>query len=300
MSNNFTVGDLMKKTLTKEMLLIDFMKQQFPDSSTNKLRKMLSSGRVKINNLITHKAKSQLKLGDIFELANKPHDTQKPQTKIKTKHSSIDLIYEDETIIVVEKPAKLLSIATDKLEQETLHAKCVDYLRQFNSRAWAYIVHRLDKETSGIMVLAKNKSAKDYLQEQFSQRSVYRIYHALVEGHVGQDNGTIEQYLIEDKHLNIKTTSSSDKYGKHAITHWEIMESYNSTTLVRVMIETGRRHQIRMAMKALGHPVVGDILHGAETNPHSRICLHATSLEFLHPQNDEPVRFVSNHPFTLS
>ena len=300
MSNNFTVGDLMKKTLTKEMLLIDFMKQQFPNSSTNKLRKMLSSGRVKINNLVTHKAKSQLKLGDIFELANKPHDAQKPQTKIKTKHSSIDLIYEDEIIIVVEKPAKLLSIATDKLEQETLHAKCVDYLRQFNSKAWAYIVHRLDKETSGIMVLAKNKSAKDYLQEQFSQRAVYRIYHALVEGHVGQDYGTIEQYLIEDKHLNIKTTSSSDKYGKHAITHWEKIRSYNSTTLVRVMIETGRRHQIRMAMKALGHPVVGDTLHGAVTNPYSRICLHATSLEFLHPQNDEPVRFVSNHPFTLS
>ncbi|MBD43442.1 MAG: RNA pseudouridine synthase, partial [Euryarchaeota archaeon] len=223
--------------------------------------------------------------------------TPTTQSKIKVKNLSIDIIYEDDYILVVEKPAKLLSVATDKLETNTLHSKCVDYLKQSESKAWAYIVHRLDKETSGIMLLAKTKSGKEYLQEQFSNRSVYRTYHALVEGKLSPESGTIEQYLIEDKHLNINPTSKTNKHGKLAITHWEALSSYDSSTLVRLMIETGRRHQIRMAMKSIGHPIVGDTLHGAEANPVSRICLHATSLEFLHPQSDEPMRFEAKHNF---
>ena len=207
------------------------------------------------------------------------------------------MIYEDDQILVVEKPAKLLSIATDKLEADTLHSKCVDYLKQKDPKSWAYIVHRLDKETSGVMILAKTKSAKEYLQEQFSQREVYRIYHTLVEGILDRDSGTIIQHLTEDKHLNIKSTSKTNKFGKQAITHFETLTKHESTTLVRVMIETGRRHQIRMAMQSIGHPIVGDSLHGAKTNPFSRICLHATSLEFLHPETDDPVRFEAKHPF---
>ena len=287
----------MKKTITDEIELLDLLKQIFPQSSTNKLRKMLSNGRIKINSEIVHKAKHKLQENDIFELLDNPTQTLTPQSKIKVKNLSIDIIYEDDYILIVEKPAKLLSVATDKLESNTLHSKCVDYLKQNDAKAWAYIVHRLDKETSGIMLLAKTKSGKEYLQEQFSTRSVYRIYHALVEGELLPKSGTVEQYLIEDKHLNINLTSKTNKHGKLAITHWEVLSTHDSSTLVRLMIETGRRHQIRMAMKSIGHPIVGDTLHGAQTNPVSRICLHATSLEFLHPQSDEPMRFEAKHNF---
>lgn len=148
------------------------------------------------------------------------------------------------------------------------------------------------------MLLAKQKEAKNYLQQQFAERLVYRIYHALVEGIPSKKSGTITQFLVEDKHLNIKPTSKSNNNAKEAITHWEVLSSSSESSIVRVMIETGRRHQIRMAMKSLGHPIVGDTLHGALTDPFSRICLHATSLEFLHPQTDEPVRFESTQPFT--
>ena len=158
-------------------------------------------------------------------------------------------------------------------------------------------MHRLDKETSGIMLLSKNKHSKDYLQEQFSQRQVYRIYHAMVEGQPLEQSGTVEQYLMEDKHLNIRTVNSKHKDGKLAITHWEVIQQTEEASLIRVMIETGRRHQIRMAMKELGCPIIGDKLHEAESNPFGRICLHATSLEFLHPATDEPVRFESQPPF---
>ena len=109
----------------------------------------------------------------------------------------------------MEKPAKLLSVATDKLEQKTLHGKCVDYLKQQDKKSWCYIVHRLDKETSGIMLLSKNKQSKDYLQEQFSQRQVYRIYHAMVEGQPLEQSGTVKQHLIEDKNLNIRVVTVS-------------------------------------------------------------------------------------------
>ena len=288
----------MEKEITEPIVLLEFLKLQFPQTTNNKLRKMLSEGRVKINDLVVFQAKRPLLANDKFQLLdrnNKIPQTDKPLKELKK--SAIEIIYEDEDLLVVEKPAKLLSVATNKLEQNTLHGKCVDYLKQQDNKSWCYIVHRLDKETSGIMLLSKNKQSKDYLQEQFAQRQVYRIYHAMVEGQPPEQFGTVEQYLMEDKHLNIRRVKAKHKDGKIAITHWEVIQQNEETSLIRVMIETGRRHQIRMAMKELGCPIIGDKLHEAETNPFGRICLHATSLEFLHPATDEPVRFESKPPF---
>lgn len=288
----------MEKQITEPIVLLEFLKLQFPQTTNNKLRKMLSEGRVKINDLVVFQAKRPLLANDKFQLLdrnNKIPQTDKPLKELKK--SAIEIIYEDEDLLVVEKPAKLLSVATNKLEQNTLHGKCVDYLKQQDNKSWCYIVHRLDKETSGIMLLSKNKQSKDYLQEQFAQRQVYRIYHAMVEGQPPEQSGTVEQYLMEDKHLNIRRVKAKHKDGKIAITHWEVIQQNEETSLIRVMIETGRRHQIRMAMKELGCPIIGDKLHEAETNPFGRICLHATSLEFLHPATDEPVRFESKPPF---
>jgi len=288
----------MEKEITEPIILLEFLKLQFPQTTNNKLRKMLSEGRVKINDSVVFQAKRPLLANDKFQLLdrnNKIPQTDKPLKELKK--SAIEIIYEDEDLLVVEKPAKLLSVATNKLEQNTLHGKCVDYLKQQDNKSWCYIVHRLDKETSGIMLLSKNKQSKDYLQEQFAQRQVYRIYHAMVEGQPPEQSGTVEQYLMEDKHLNIRRVKAKHKDGKIAITHWEVIQQNEEASLIRVMIETGRRHQIRMAMKELGCPIIGDKLHEAETNPFGRICLHATSLEFLHPATDEPVRFESKPPF---
>ena len=288
----------MEKEITEPIVLLEFLKLQFPQTTNNKLRKMLSEGRVKINDSVVFQAKRPLLANDKFQLLdrnNKIPQTDKPLKELKK--SAIEIIYEDEDLLVVEKPAKLLSVATNKLEQNTLHGKCVDYLKQQDNKSWCYIVHRLDKETSGIMLLSKNKQSKDYLQEQFAQRQVYRIYHAMVEGQPPEQSGTVEQYLMEDKHLNIRRVKAKHKDGKIAITHWEVIQQNEEASLIRVMIETGRRHQIRMAMKELGCPIIGEKLHEAETNPFGRICLHATSLEFLHPATDEPVRFESKPPF---
>ena len=196
----------------------------------------------------------------------------------------------------MNKPHQLLSVATDRLEGDTLHSRCVEYLQWSDEKAWCYIVHRLDKATSGIMVMAKSKQAKNDLQEQFQERTVHRTYRAVVEGCPNPVSGTVQSWLMEDKHLNIKAVNKNHPKGKEAISHYHVLESNDKTSLVEVSIETGRRHQIRMAMQRLGTPVVGDERHGAVTNPHKRIMLHASALEFLHPETDDPVRFEAPPP----
>ncbi len=286
----------MEITISKDTILLDELSIQFTQTSKNKLRKMLTEGRISVNDKIEHKAKRELTKGDIIKILDKTTSkeiTPPPQHKVK----NLEIVFEDEDILVVEKPAGLLSVATNKMESDTLHSRCVDYVKTKNQSKWCYIVHRLDRETSGIMVLALSKHNKEYLQQQFSERSVYRIYFALVEGMLPKKSGTEVEWLLEDKNLRVKKVKPNTKSSKEAITHWEAIRENQSTSLVRVLIDTGRRHQIRMAMKSLGNPVVGDELHGAETDPMGRICLHASSLEFLHPQTDEPVRFETKVPF---
>jgi 23S rRNA-/tRNA-specific pseudouridylate synthase len=143
------------------------------------------------------------------------------------------------------------------------------------------------------MIFAKNENSKRYLQEQFSERQVHRQYVALVEG-IAED-GAATHHLIEDKTLRVHISERKTKESKLAITSWQVMKSNDIATLLHVLIETGRRHQIRVALADHGTPVAGDRMHGAENNLYGRICLHATALEFLHPFDDEPVRFESEY-----
>lgn len=286
----------MKIIIESEQSLIEVLSKSFPNSSKNKIRKMLTEGRISINGEIEHKAKRPLKESDIVEILDKTISRELTPPP-KQKLTNLNIIFEDEDILLVEKPAGLLSIATNKMEPDTLHSRCVDYVKSKDPSNWCFIVHRLDRETSGIMLLAYSKNSKEYLQEQFAERTVYRTYHALVEGQLPSKRGTEVEWLLEDKNLRVKKVNPKTKMSKEAITHWEVMKENHETSLVRIMIDTGRRHQIRMAMKSLETPVVGDFLHGAETDPLGRICLHASSLEFLHPITDEPVRFETRVPF---
>ena len=286
----------MEISIDEESILLDELALQFKNTSKNKLRKMLTEGRISVNGKIEHRAKRELIKGDLVKILDKATSkeiTPPPQQKI----TNLEIIFEDDDILVVEKPAGLLSVATNKMESDTLHSRCLDYIKTKHHSNWCYIVHRLDRETSGIMIFALSKQNKEYLQEQFAERSIYRTYFALVEGKLPRKHGTEIEWLLEDKNLRVKKVKPNTKSSKEAITHWEVVKENQSTSLVRIAIDTGRRHQIRMAMKSLGSPVVGDHLHGAKTDPMGRVCLHASSLEFLHPQTDEPVRFETRVPF---
>lgn len=288
----------MKLTVDERISLIDGVSSMFPETTRGKIRKMLTEGRVRVNEVVQHRAKHTVDVGQTIEVTDraKGKEAAPPPALTKKKHK-LKILYEDEAILVVEKPAGLLSVATNKLEDDTLHSRCVNYVRLGDEQAWIHIVHRLDRETSGVMVFARHERHKIYLQSQFANREVHRTYHALVEGKPANRSGIERAWLVEDRNLRVKKVKSSFNGAKQAITHWTVEDSDDEVSLIHITIETGRRHQIRMAMKALGCPVVGDELHGAETNPMNRIALHATALEFLHPDNDDPVRFEAKVPF---
>ncbi len=288
----------MKFKVENTVNLLDALTQFMPNTSRSKLRKMLTEGRIHVDGAPEHKAKKELVIGSQIEVLSRVKALETtPAPVSKQKKSNLSILWEDDAILVVEKPAGLLSIATDKLERDTLHARCVDHIRQEDEKNWCFIVHRLDRDTSGVMVFARHQRHKEYLQNQFAEREVHRTYHALVEGRPKQMQGTAREWLVEDKNLFVKRVKSTFHGSKEAITHWQVIDTDNHTSLIQISIETGRRHQIRMAMRSLGCPVVGDELHGAESNAFSRVCLHASSLEFLHPDSDEPVRFESKIPF---
>ena len=286
----------MKHTVTNENDLLGVLRSLFPSSSGATLRKMLTQARVVVNGEVVHRAKHILHEGDEIEVLERQRAEERTPPPASTPTIDLDVLYEDDTLLVVNKPHGLLSVATDRLETNTLHSRCVDYLKHGQKDAWCYIVHRLDKDTSGVMVFAKDATAKRDLQQQFHDRDVHRLYCARVEGKPNPPFGTVRTWLMEDKHLNVKAVNKHHPRGKEAISHYHVVESAKESSLVEVSIETGRRHQIRMAMQHLGTPVVGDERHGATLNPHQRIMLHASALEFLHPENDDPVRFEAPLP----
>ena len=288
----------MKSNVEEESFLLPTLALMFPQSTKTKLRKMLTGGRVLVNGTPVYKAKELLFSGDEVRIINHADAIKKsPPPKPKKQLSKLKILFEDDFILVVEKPAGLLSVATDKLENDTLHSRCVDYVKRESERAWCHIVHRLDRDTSGVMVFAKNHVIKENLQTQFAQRDVERVYHALVEGGPEKSEGMDSSWLVEDKHLHVKRVKSTYKGSKESITHWRVEDRDEFVSLIEIKIETGRRHQIRMAMQFLGCPIVGDTVHGATTNPLNRICLHATALGFLHPSSDKFVLYDSNVPF---
>ena len=283
----------MRKKVNEEATLLDILKSMQPQASTNVLRKMLTNERITVDEETIHRAKQIITKGQIVEILPKPKISVQEEREQQAKTHNLGILFEDEAILVVNKPAGLLSVATDRLEQDTLHNRCVEYCRSQKKNGWCYIVHRLDKATSGIMVFAKSEHVKRELQDQFAQQLVHRHYVALVEGQ--SSAGRADHNLIEDKNLRVYVSDKKTKTSKRAVTTWDILAQGEHETLLSVVIETGRRHQIRVAMAENGTPVVGDKMHGAITNLHGRICLHAVALEFLHPSNDDPVRFESEY-----
>ena len=208
------------------------------------------------------------------------------------KREKLDIIYEDKYFIVVNKPANLLTIGTEKNRDNTLYRKVSDYVKKQHKSNKIFIVHRLDKDTSGILLFAKSEKIKSILQREWDKTT--RYYVALVEGIVTKP-GTIKNWLRETKTLY--TYSSNIKNdGKLAITKYKPLKNNNQYTLLDIEILTGRKNQIRVHMSDIGHPIVGDKKYGSKKNPIRRMCLHANYLEFIHPKTSKKIEIVSKCP----
>jgi 23S rRNA pseudouridine1911/1915/1917 synthase len=263
--------------------LLERLRAQYPDASSRSLKHWLEHGRVEVNGRVLRDGRADVTSADRIELGRRG-SVPFPRP--------LRLIHEDNDVLVIEKPPRLLSIATEREHGRTAYRLIWDYLQAARPPRRPFIVHRLDRETSGLMVFAKSERAKRELQTQFESRQVERVYVAIVEGRVRDDTGILESRLVQDRGLRVRAAAK----GRQAITRYRVRARRRDTTVLDLSLGTGRRHQIRVQLADLGHPILGDAEHGSRRNPFGRMCLHATRLGFAHPGSGTAVRFESVPP----
>ena len=205
------------------------------------------------------------------------------------------ILYEDEDLLVIDKPAGLLTIANEKERFRTAYRILTDYVREKNKFARIFVVHRLDRDTSGVVLFAKNEETKRAFQEDWDQRVLRRGYRAVVEGIPQPPEGLVRSWLRETR-THLVYSGEKGKDAKEAITAYRTLAAGGGYALLEVDLETGRKNQIRVHMSDLGHPIAGDKQYGAKTRPLGRLCLHAHRLELIDPRSGEKRIFAAREP----
>jgi 23S rRNA pseudouridine1911/1915/1917 synthase len=210
----------------------------------------------------------------------------------------MEIVFEDTSVIVIEKPAGLLTMSTEREKSKTAYAELRAYLNNRRPPEKLFIVHRLDREASGLLVFAKSPEAKERLQDQFKDHSAGRRYVAVVEGVEPQNEFTLRSYLAENKAYRVYSTPNKNE-GSLAITHVRVLARKRKSTLLEVRLETGKKHQIRVHLSERGHPIIGDKNYGSSNNVLRRLALHGAHLAFKHPISGKPMAFDSPYPKTF-
>jgi 23S rRNA pseudouridine1911/1915/1917 synthase len=210
-------------------------------------------------------------------------------------YHGIQIVFEDQDLLVIDKPAGLLTVATDTEKRRTAYSILSDYVKTQDAANRIFIVHRIDRETSGLLLFAKSERIKDIIQETWMSTITERVYVAVVEGQMEQESGVITSWLTESAAFKVYS-SQNPLQGKKAVTRYQTLRSNQEYSLIRLTLETGRKHQIRVHLQDIGHPVVGDKKYGAVSNPLKRLGLHAQVLAFIHPLSHVPCRFESAVP----
>lgn len=271
---------------TEPQPLLDVLSELYPDSSRTTLRQLLQNGRVRVNGATEKDAKRIIDPDEIVEVVARSDERVLPP--------GIAILHEDRDVIVILKSHGLLTVATEREREATAQAYLNEYLGSAGEER-IQVVHRLDRETSGVLVFAKNFFARERLKEQFMIHSVERIYVAIIEGAIEPNEGTIESNLLEQRDLKMISVDAHVD-AKHAVTHYRTIETKGAFSMLEVTLETGRKNQIRAHLSEAGHPVAGDKMYGAKTNPLGRLGLHAKLLGFDHPTTGKHLVFTAALP----
>lgn len=266
-------------------LLLDILNYGLSNSfKRGKIKSFLEHSQVSINGVVTTKYNYPVQKGDSVSVCLTPSNNIK---------IPFEVIYEDDYLIAINKPPGILSVATDSEKENTAFR----ILKECGKTV--FVVHRLDRDTSGVLLFAKSREVKEKLQKNWDS-TLYREYIAVCEGVFKEKSGRAESYLKESK-THFVYSDKFGKNGKKAITNYEVIKTSKKYSWLRINIETGRKNQIRVAMKDLGHPIAGDKKYGALTNPFKRLGLHASVLKIIHPVTEKVATFEAKIPrcFTL-
>lgn len=277
----------MKTSLTTDCSLLEALQTLVPGASNRTLRQMLAQGRVHLNGAICKLASTQAGAGDVVEIGGRG--------ACSSRIHGLDIVFEDEHLLVIHKPAGLLTVATQHERERTAYAYLREYLQESPKKQKLFIVHRLDKFVSGLLVFAKSEAVKAGLQALFAKHHIQRRYWAIVEGRVENERGTIRSRIAQDRSMRMHSTEDAEA-GKHAVTHYRVLRCLPGLTCLEITLETGRKNQIRVHLSEMGHPIVGDQAYGSTTDPLGRMGLHAFELGFAHPRLGTPMHFKTDPP----
>ncbi len=262
------------------MTLYEALRQIFPDSSRRSLQNWLKNGRFRLDGKLIAWENIPLFKGQTLAVK---------ETFKAPKVRGLNILYEDRYLIIIDKPVGLLSVPLDDNQQKK-HA--LGLLREQYETDQIYAVHRIDRETSGILLFARGKESEKKFDCLFERHDIEREYYAIVEGKLKQKKGIWKSKLLELSSLDVVESEN----GKEAITHYSVIRSSRKYTYLKLTLETGRKHQIRVHCQMAGYPIVGDVRYGSTENPLKRLCLHACTLGFKHPFTQKQVKFTSPLP----
>ena len=273
----------------EEAILSDFVAKKIGSMSKTALKRVLSRGQVFVNNQVKTQYDYALRPGDVVAV-----DFAKEATGLKS--SRVSVLFEDDYLVVVNKSEGVLSVATDKQEDYTAFRVVLNHLKKQSRSNRLYVVHRLDRETSGVLIFAKQKEAQMLMQRNWQRDVKSKVYYAIVEGVVEKDSGEIRTWLNEDPKSKKVYSSDFDNGGMESVTRYEVVRRLNGYTFLKVLLLTGRKNQIRVHMQSIGHPIIGDKKYGGSTSPIGRIGLHASSITFRHPITTKLMTFEAELP----
>jgi len=269
----------MKKMFDHELPLLEALQKIAPQSSNNTLRKWVQDGRVLVDGNPARKLFT-VAAGQTIEIVEK---------RIK-KQGTLEILYEDAHFVVIDKPAHLLSVSTNFETKKTAHA----LLKERYPKKKVFVIHRLDQDTSGVMIFALTEQAYEHLKAELASHKMERIYYAVLEGKL-TGKGTWDSYLYEDQNYKVHVSKDA-AVGERAITHYTVEKTGNLVSLVRFQLQTGKKNQIRVHAAHSGHPVAGDIKYGAKLDITRRLLLHSHSLTLTHPFTKKRMSFTSPVP----